>query len=115
MEIKSKLFGNKVISSAYLEYGGFAGDENYVDVLISFLNKNYDNNGYLEILKYAHENGCPWDENTCCRAAENGYLDCLKYVHENGCPWNEGTCHLAARYGHLECLKYAHENGCPWN
>ena len=21
--------------------------------------------GHLECLKYAHEHGCPWDENTC--------------------------------------------------
>ena len=38
----------------------------------------------------------------------------LKYLHENGCPWNEWTCHEAAREGHLDVLKYAHENGCPW-
>lgn len=47
--IKSRLFGNKIISSAYLEYGGFAGDKNYVDKMIDFLNENYDNNNYLEI------------------------------------------------------------------
>ena len=23
-------------------------------------------------------------------AASSGHLDCLKYAHENGCPWNEG-------------------------
>jgi len=47
--IKSKLFGNKIISSAYLEYGGFAGDENYVGGLVDFINENYSNCGYLEI------------------------------------------------------------------
>ena len=25
-------------------------------------------------------------------AAENGHLECLKYAHENGCPWDEMTC-----------------------
>ena len=48
-------------------------------------------------------------------AAENGHLDCLKYAHEHGCPWNENTCMWAARNGHLDCLKYAHVNGCSWN
>ncbi|ATZ80151.1 ankyrin repeat domain-containing protein [Bodo saltans virus] len=72
-------------------------------------------NGHLECLKYAHENGCPWDSNTCLQAAGNGHLECLKYAHENGCPWNMLTCEYAAKYGHLECLKYLHENGCPWN
>ena len=37
----------------------------------------------------------------------------LKYAHENQCPWNWHTCEAAAEYGHLEVLKYAHENGCP--
>ena len=25
--------------------------------------------------------------------------ECLKYAHENGCPWNEETCHYAAEKG----------------
>ena len=45
-------------------------------------------------------------------AALNGHLDCLKYAHENGCEWDEDTCSEAALNGHLDCLKYAHENGC---
>ena len=70
-------------------------------------------NGNFVLLKFLHENGCPWDEYTCSEAALNGHLECLKYLHENGCPWNEKTCEYAASNGHLECLKYAHENGCP--
>ncbi len=37
----------------------------------------------------------------------------LKYAHENDCPWDEQTCIYATLYNHLDCLKYAHENGCP--
>ncbi len=48
-------------------------------------------------------------------AAQYGRLDCLRYAHENGCPWDETTCRYAAQYGHLDILRYAHENGCPWN
>ena len=47
---------------------------------------------------------------TCSNAAKNGHLECLKYAHENGCPWDGETCSNAAKNGHLECLKYAHEN-----
>ena len=71
--------------------------------------------GQLEVLKYAHEKGCPWKEDTCFHAAAGGHLEVLKYLRENQCPWNEGTCYAAARYGHLEVLKYTHENGLPWN
>ena len=53
--------------------------------------------------------------NPCLNAARNGHLECLKYAHENECPWDEETCSSAALKDHLECLKYAHENGCPWD
>jgi hypothetical protein len=71
--------------------------------------------GSLECLKYAHENGCPWDEDICRIAARGGYLECLEYAHTHDCPWDKRTCASAAFFGHLECLKYAHEHGCPWN
>ena len=52
-------------------------------------------------------------ERFCAQMARNGNVELLKFLHEKGCPWNEWTCSDAAEYGHLECLKYAHENGCP--
>jgi hypothetical protein len=60
------------------------------------------------VLKWAHANGCQWNECTCAYAAENGHLDMLKWARENGCPWD-----YAAENGHLNVLKWAHENGCP--
>ena len=72
-------------------------------------------NGNFVLLKFLHENGCPWDEYTCSEAAFNGHLECLKYAHEKGCPWERLTCSCCLKMVHLECLKYAHENGCPWN
>ena len=72
-------------------------------------------NGHLACLRYLHEQGCPWDESTTYRTASNGHLDCLKYAHEQGCPWDESTTRNAAWYGHFNCLKYAHEQGCPWD
>ena len=44
--------------------------------------------GHLEVLKWARENGCPWDEVTCAYAAKGGHLDVLKWARENGCPWD---------------------------
>ena len=69
----------------------------------------------MDCLKYAHENGCPWNTSTCSFAANNGHLECLKYAHERGCPWDVWTCAHAASNGQLECLKYLHEHGCPWD
>ena len=54
-------------------------------------------------LKYAHENGCPWDEDTCSEAAKGGHLKVLKYAHENGCPWDEWTCSGAAEEAIWRC------------
>ena len=71
--------------------------------------------GHLEVLKWARENGCPWDEETCWKAAERGHLEVLQWARENGCPWNELTCAYAALGGHLETLKWLRENGCPWD
>lgn len=82
----------------------------------------------LDVLKYARENLFPWDVNICSRAAENGHLEILQWAHENGCRWNgsmkarangclwdEQTCSFAAYGGQLEIRKWARENGCPWN
>jgi hypothetical protein len=71
--------------------------------------------GYINSLKYAIKNGCPLDKDTCWFAASNGRLECLKYLHENECPFNDWTSTGATANGHLECLKYLHENGCPWS
>ena len=46
-------------------------------------------------------------------AAEDGSLDCLLYAHENGCPWDVITIMAAENEGNLDCLRYARVNGCP--
>ena len=71
--------------------------------------------GYLACLRYAHEHGAPWDEETCTRVAYRGHLACLAYAHEHGAFWDKDTCSWAAVGGHLNCLAYAHEHGCPWD
>ena len=71
--------------------------------------------GHLELLQWARQNGCEWDEDTCKLAAKGGHLEVLQWAHENGCPWDENTCEYAAYGGHLEVLQWARENGCPWD
>ena len=43
----------------------------------------------VALLRWARENGCPWDERTCSAAAGGGRLEVLKWARENGCPWDE--------------------------
>jgi len=64
----------------------------------------------LSMFKWARENGCPWDKNTCSNAALNGHFEILKWARKNGCPWDENTCTYAALNGHLEIFKWACEN-----
>ncbi len=71
--------------------------------------------GRLLSLKYLHENGAKWTEETCNYAALHDRLDCLMYAHEHGCRWTSEVCALAALKGSFNCLKYAHENGCAWD
>jgi hypothetical protein len=35
---------------------------------------------YFVAYRYAHKNGCAWDESTCSAAAKGGHLKCLQYV-----------------------------------
>jgi hypothetical protein len=71
--------------------------------------------GFVQILKYAHEHGAPWDAQTCGKAANSaGGLKCLAYAHEHGCPWDAYTlCRLAMK-GAFECFKYALQHDCPY-
>ena len=75
------------------------------------------------MLRWARENGAPWDEDTCasscvlCAAAARvGDLEELKALRRAEIfPWNTLTCMRAAKGGHLEILKWARENDCPWD
>lgn len=40
----------------------------------------------LAMLRYAHENGCPWSEKTWYGAYTQDAVDCLEYLYKNGCP-----------------------------
>jgi hypothetical protein len=67
------------------------------------------------VLKWLHQEGCPWDSQTCDWAAAFGDVDILQWVHEKGCPWNERTCAAAARQGNLDVLMWLREHDCPWD
>jgi hypothetical protein len=47
--------------------------------------------GHLEILKCAHEKGCPWDECTWFNAAQRGHVEVLKCLKQRVCPQTEST------------------------
>ena len=49
-----------------------------------------------------HKNGCSWNEYTCLNAAWKGNLDCLKYAIENGCPYDKQQyMNVAKKHKHI--------------
>ena len=71
--------------------------------------------GNLDVLQWAREHGCEWDEGTCAYAAGGGHLDVLQWAREHGCEWDRWTCTEAAQNGHLDVLQWAREHGCEWD
>jgi hypothetical protein len=71
--------------------------------------------GHLGVLKWLHSTGCPWSSVACDTAAEGGHLEVLKWMRNQGCPWDVSTCYAAAAGGHLLVLQWLHNSGCPWD
>ena len=53
------------------------------------------------------------NEVACYYAAEEGHLDVLKYLHENDCPWDLEACYYAHCHNQIDCLNYLIEQKCP--
>jgi len=45
-------------------------------------------------------------------AAANGQIEIVKWLHKNGYPWEKWCYPSAAKNGHLDILKYQYDNGC---
>ena len=63
--------------------------------------------GYVSTLKWARQNGCDWDSDTCKFAAWNGHLNCLQWARQNGCDWGRSACLIRARF-------YEHSHVVEW-
>lgn len=51
----------------------------------------------------------------CVTAARHNYLNILKWLHNNGFKWDEETFYAAAMGGNIEILKYLREEQCPYD
>ena len=70
----------------------------------------------MEVLRWARDNGCPWQADEICdMAAQCGHLSVLKYARSQGCPWDAEITDWAASCGHLEMLRWLRYEGCPWD
>jgi hypothetical protein len=57
--------------------------------------------GHLDVLKWAREHHCPWDENTCMKAAESARLEVLHWAMEHGAPLRTTYLPYLQWYRHL--------------
>jgi len=48
--------------------------------------------GHFFLLKWAIDNGCPFDESACANAADGGHPNVLKWLRGKGCSWDERVC-----------------------
>jgi hypothetical protein len=70
-------------------------------------------NGNLQVLKWARDNGFTMTENDSAAAANGGQLECLQFLHRNGCPWSEMVPKNAINGKHFSLVEWALENECP--
>jgi hypothetical protein len=104
------------------KYAAFYNNKDCLEYLHNNKIEEYDENtcaataykNNLDLLKFLHQQNCPWNNLTCAAAANTGSLECLKYAHQNGCEMDYLTLSEAGRNGHIECMKYAIENGCSF-
>lgn len=71
----------------------------------------------MQVIRYLHEAGCPWDARCCMEAIRSGFFSALKYLHEHGCPWDERCLQNVLpswrSSEHVRCVRYAVDHGCP--
>ncbi len=64
----------------------------------------------LPCLQYLRECNFYWDAWTCALASLAGALELLQWAHDNGCPLNGDQCMMAAAEGgHVRIVAYLHE------
>lgn len=64
--------------------------------------------GQFHVVKYLHTH-CPdriWTKWVPAFAVLSGSLEIVRYAHENGCEWDEYTLNNAIRYGHDDIVEY---------
>ncbi|GFH55039.1 hypothetical protein CTEN210_11515 [Chaetoceros tenuissimus] len=76
-----------------------------------------DKDASFVALEWLHRHNFPLDANTCSSAAHDNDMRALKWARDQGCPWDEWTLvHAAGNFfgnGNMEMLEYCLQNGCP--
>ena len=73
------------------------------------------NSGHVHILQWMKDNGMTGELLECHMylTAGRGHLEVVKWLHVNGCPWDEKACSSAGSRTHWDTLQYLVDNKCP--
>ena len=73
------------------------------------------NSGHVHMFQWMKDTGMTdkWRERHMYSAACNGHLEVVKWLHANGCPWDEKACLFAGARTHWDILQYLVDNKCP--
>ena len=73
------------------------------------------NSGHVHMFQWMKDTGMTdkWRERHMYSAACNGHLEVVKWLHVNGCPWDEKACLFAGARTHWDILQYLVDNKCP--
>ena len=67
-------------------------------------------NDRLDCLVWLHNHNANWSALTCKNAIRGGYLRVLKYAREHGCPWTRDIWDLAHSSHDVAIRQWAEEN-----
>ncbi|GFH46249.1 hypothetical protein CTEN210_02723 [Chaetoceros tenuissimus] len=74
---------------------------------------------YFEIIKFLRSISYPWDDDIINDIVEYGSLEMIQYAHEDGCPWTphgeEYLCLFRSNSLSVDKLDYLINNGCTFD
>lgn len=68
--------------------------------------------GFIKVLRWLVEQGCPVDSHALVMAARSGRVDCLRYLCEMGYACNSDTYQACVEGGSVACVTYLDQIGC---
>jgi hypothetical protein len=66
-------------------------------------------------MQYLRKLNCPWNADTCMKAAASDSYECLRYAIENGCPYDFTALIHAINANSVRCIEYLMNSKCPYN
>ena len=84
--------------------------------LNSFISIYATQSGDLELMKWIKDQGCTFSEETFIAATANCSIEVLKWLRDEArCPWDHRTFPAACKRGDMQVLSWLKMKGCSWN